>query len=128
MLEWKQLIDMRFKMKRQSLSRKLFHKIWRHFHGTPIAKRQGTSGFEPETIRSAVESSTTELYPRTSCSMALQNWRHLLANLHFPIYFALVAALQQALTLFYRIGGSVVEFSPATRETGVRFPANAFTI
>ena len=24
-----------------------------------------------------------------------------------------------------RIGGSVVEFSPATRETGVRFPANA---
>ena len=23
------------------------------------------------------------------------------------------------------IGGSVVEFSPATRETGVRFPANA---
>ena len=27
-----------------------------------------------------------------------------------------------------RIGGSVVEFSPATRETGVRFPANAFTV
>ena len=24
------------------------------------------------------------------------------------------------------IGGSVVEFSPATRETGVRFPANAY--
>ena len=23
------------------------------------------------------------------------------------------------------VGGSVVEFSPATRETGVRFPANA---
>ena len=58
--------------------------------------------------------------------MALQNWRHLLANLHFPIYFALVAALQQALILFYRIGGSVIEFSPATRETGVRFPVNAF--
>ena len=58
--------------------------------------------------------------------MPLQNSRHLLANLHFPIYFALVAALQQALTLFYRFGGSVVEFSPATRETGVRFPANAF--
>ena len=26
------------------------------------------------------------------------------------------------------IGGSVVEFSPATRETGVRFPANAIFI
>ena len=26
---------------------------------------------------------------------------------------------------FISIGGSVVEFSPATRETGVRFPANA---
>ena len=25
------------------------------------------------------------------------------------------------------VGGSVVEFSPATRETGVRFPANAKT-
>ena len=51
---------------------------------------------------------------------------------HFPIFFkfffALVAALQQALIIFCRIGGSLVEFSPATRETGVRFPANAFTI
>ena len=26
------------------------------------------------------------------------------------------------------IGGSVVEFSPATRETGVRFPANAMVL
>ena len=26
------------------------------------------------------------------------------------------------------IGGSVVEFSPATRETGVRFPANAIFV
>ena len=39
-----------------------------------------------------------------------------------------MAALQQALIIFFRIGGLVVEFSPATRETGVRFPANAFTI
>ena len=30
------------------------------------------------------------------------------------------------MSAFHRIGGSVVEFSPATRETGVRFPANAF--
>ena len=51
----------------------------------------------------------------------------------FPLFFsffffALVPAVQQALTIFFRIGGSVVEFSPATRETGFRFPANAFTI
>ena len=46
----------------------------------------------------------------------------------FHFFFALVAALQQALTISFRIGGSVVEFSRATRETGVRFPANAFTI
>ena len=37
-----------------------------------------------------------------------------------------VAAQRQALTIVYRIGG-LVEFSPATRETGVRFPANAFS-
>ena len=30
-----------------------------------------------------------------------------------------------ALSRVISIGGSVVEFSPATRETGVRFPANA---
>ena len=51
---------------------------------------------------------------------------------HFPIFFyfffALVPAVQKALTIFCRDGGSVVEFLPATRETGVRFPANAFTI
>ena len=46
----------------------------------------------------------------------------------FHLFFALVAPLQQALTVFCRIGGSVVEFSPATRDTGVRFLANAFTI
>ena len=46
----------------------------------------------------------------------------------FTFFFALVAALEQAFTIFCRIGGSVVEFSPATRETGVRFPANVFTI
>ena len=28
----------------------------------------------------------------------------------------------------YRIVGSVVEFSPATRETGVRFPDNAYIL
>ena len=46
----------------------------------------------------------------------------------FSFFFALVAAVQQALTVFCLIGGSVVEFSPVTRETGVRLPANAFTI
>ena len=50
----------------------------------------------------------------------------------FPIFFffffALVAALQKALNIVHRIGGSVVEFSPATRDTGVRFFASAFTI
>ena len=39
-----------------------------------------------------------------------------------------MAALQQALTIVFRISGSVVEFLPTTQETGVRFPANAFTI
>ena len=29
---------------------------------------------------------------------------------------------------FISIGGSVVEFSPATRETRVRFPANALAL
>ena len=46
----------------------------------------------------------------------------------FSFFFALMAALQQALKIVFRISGSVVEFSPATQETGVRFPANAFTI
>src|SRR4029434_1365764 len=35
------------------------------------------------------------------------------------------------MTIFFRqfcIGGSVVEFSPATREARVRFPANAISI
>ena len=68
-------------------------------------KRQGTSGFEPDTIRSAVVSSTTEPYPHTSC-----------------------IKLHKALAIFNRIDGSVVEFSPAVLETGVRFPANALTI
>ena len=40
----------------------------------------------------------------------------------FLFFFALVAVLQQALTIFYRIGGLVVEFAPATRKTGVWFP------
>ena len=90
---------------------------------------QGTSGFKPETIRSAVKSSTTELYPRASCAMAPSKFKAP-TFLHFFsfFFFAFVAALQQAFTIFCRIGGSVVEFSPATRETGVRFPANAFTI
>ena len=94
----------------------------------PISKRQGTSGFEPETIRSAVESSTTELYPRASRSMATQKFKAPTFPHFFHFFFALVAALQQAFTIFCRIGGSVVEFSPATRETGVQIPANAFTI
>ena len=46
----------------------------------------------------------------------------------FIFFFALMAALQQALTIVFRISGSVVEFSPTTQETGVRFPAIAFTI
>ena len=54
----------------------------------------------------------------------LQNSKHP----HFPNFFASVAALQQALTIVCRFSGSVVEFSPTTRETGVRFPGNAFTI
>ena len=46
----------------------------------------------------------------------------------FHFFFALVAPLQEALSIFYRIGGSVVEFLAATRKTGVRFAVNAFTI
>ena len=58
----------------------------------------------------------------------LQNTKHPHFRIFFSFFFALVAALQQALIISCRIGGSVVEFSPVTRETGVRFPANAFTI
>ena len=71
--------------------------------------------------------------PLSSIPVQIAQW--LLQNLehpHFPIFFlfffVLVAALHQALNIFYRISGSAVGFLPATRETGVRFPANAFTI
>ena len=46
----------------------------------------------------------------------------------FLFFFALLAPLEQALSIFYRIGSYLVGFSPATRETGVRFLAKAFTI
>ena len=44
-----------------------------------------------------------------------------------PLKRRLVAKYTQYFYLLCKasIGGSVVEFSPATRETGVRFPANA---
>ena len=58
----------------------------------------------------------------------LQNSKHPHFPIFFHFFFALVAALQQALIFFCRIGGSVVEFSPATRKIGVRFTVNAFTI
>ena len=58
----------------------------------------------------------------------LQNSKHPHFSIFFHFFVALMAALQQALTIVFRISGSVVEFSPATQETGVRFPANAFTI
>ena len=54
------------------------------YAGRRSLKRQGTSGFEPETIRSAVESSTTELYPRASCSMAAPKFKAPL----FPDFFS----------------------------------------
>ena len=99
------------------------------YTGRRSLKGRGHPGSEPETIRSAVESSTTELYPRASRSMAPPKFKAPTFPHFFSFFFfALVAALQQAFTIFCRIGGSVVEFSPATRETGVRFPANAFTI
>ena len=98
------------------------------YTGRRYQKMQGTSGFEPETIRSAVESSTTELYPRASCFMAPSKFKAPTFPYFFHFFFALVAALQQAFTISCRIVGSVVEFSPAKRETGLRFPANAFTI
>ena len=58
----------------------------------------------------------------------LQNSKHPHFPIFFSFFFVLVASLQQALTMFYRIGNYLVGFSPATRESGVRFPANAFTI
>ena len=60
--------------------------------------------------------------------MAPPNFKALKFPHFFSFVFALVAALEQALIIFYRIGGSVVEFLRATRKTRVRFPANAFTI
>ena len=47
---------------------------------------------------------------------------HDVISLHtdLPYKFFLICPL-----FHLSIGGSVVEFSPATRETGVRFPANA---
>ena len=52
----------------------------------------------------------------------LQNSKHHISPFFFIFFLALVAALQQAFAIFCRIGGSVVEFSPATRETGVDSP------
>ena len=37
----------------------------------------------------------------------------------FLFFFALLAPLEQALSIFYRIGSYLVGFSPAKRETGV---------
>ena len=71
-----------------------------------------------------------QVYPwlNASSSMAPPKFKAPTLPHFFSFFVALVAALQQALNIFCRIGGSVVEFSPATRETGVRFSANAFTI
>ena len=52
----------------------------------------------------------------------LQNSKHPHFPIFFIFFFVLVAPLQQAFTIFCRIGGSVVEFSPVTRETGVGSP------
>ena len=46
----------------------------------------------------------------------------------FLFFVFLFLGLQQALTIVYCIGDSVLEFLPATWETGFRFSANAFTI
>ena len=73
-------------------------------------------------------SPATELYTRASRSMAPPKYKAPTFPHFFSFFVALVAALQQAFIIFCLIGGSVVEFSPATRETGVRFPANAFAI
>ena len=50
---------------------------------------------------------------RMSLSYIYQEWQRVNSSEIFAAHFTV------------RIGGSVVEFSPATRETGVRFPADA---
>ena len=45
--------------------------------GKTKAKTQGAPGFEPGTSRSAVECSTTELYPRDRCTKTfLEAWHN----------------------------------------------------
>ena len=63
-----------------------------------------------------------QLYSRVSRSMAPPKFKAPTFPHFFHFFFALLAPLQQAFTIFCRIGGSVVEFSPATRETGVHSP------
>ena len=55
----------------------------------------------------------------------LRNSRHQNLPIFF-FFFALVALLQKALTILYRICGLVVEFLRVTQETGKRFLADTF--
>ena len=98
------------------------------YTGRRSLKGRGHSGLNRRPFDLQLKALPLSYIPVQVASWLLQNSKHP----HFPIFFhfsfALVGALEEALTIYCRIGGSVVEFSPATRETGVRFPANAFTI
>ena len=112
----------------QSLSRKLFHEIWRHLHEMPIAKRQGTS----DLIRRPFDLQSKDLLmsyiPVHVAPWLLQNSKHPHFSIFFHFLFRVKGCSPTSLNYLLSHCGSVVEFSPAMRETGVRFPANAFTI
>ena len=89
------------------------------FTGRQSLKCRGHLGLNRRPFDLQSKALRLRLYFPSSCSMAPPNFKAP-SFLHF--FFALLAPLQQALTIFYRIGGSVVEFLPATRETGFDSP------
>ena len=98
------------------------------YTGRRSLKGRGHSGLNRRPFDLQLKALPLSYIPVQVALWLLQNSKHPHFPVFFHFFFALVGALQEALTISFRIGGSVVEFSPATRETGVRFPANAFTI
>ena len=92
------------------------------FTGHRSLKGRGHPGSNRRPLHLKSKALPLSYIPVQASPWLLKNSKHPLFPIFFLFFFVLVAALQQALTISYCIGGSVVGFSPATRETGVQFP------
>ena len=64
------------------------------------------------------------VFGRKNCQLTLYA-KHRQCRFESAASFIFISSLNILVRVARRIDGSVVEFSPATRETGVRFPVNA---